>query len=225
MENFKINYLPEKYENIILPLMCMNEKLVLGGSLALHILDIMYYDFTNRNPDLDMSLLSPLELKDLEIIKDFFGLTYKKTMEDYENEDEKSNNPPIKDDNYLKKDLIQLYKIEHNDDDVLPMASISYVVDFFNSALLPKKELVLIDYKGFRLRLVHPSVILSYKSKYAYDNRVGKQYKHFQDLQNIDFNKYFKIIKKMNVKFTEKGAITHYEYSTNPEEDFVFDLL
>lgn len=222
MENFKINYLPEKYENVILPLMCMNEKLVLGGSLALHILDIMDYDFTKRRPDLDMSLLSPLELQDLVFIKDFFGLNYKKTMEDYENEDEKSNKISIKDNNYLKKDLIQLYKTEHDEESI---ATISYVIDFFNSMCLPKKELVLIDYKGFKLRLVHPSVILSYKSKYAYDSRVGKQYKHFQDLQNIDFNKYFKIIKKMKSKIDEKGAITHYVYSVNFKEDSIFDLL
>jgi hypothetical protein len=219
MENFKINYLPEKYENIILPLMCMNEKLVLGGSLALHILNIMDYDFTNRRPDLDMSLLSPLELQELEFIKDFFGLSYKKTPDDYENKDEKSSIRPKYPN--LKKDLIQLYKVEPNEEAI---PTISYVVDFFNSVLLPKKELVLIDYKGFKLRLVHPSVILSYKSKYAYDNRVGKQYKHFQDLQNIDFNKYFKIIKKMIAIRTEEGIITHYNY--NPiEEDFVFDLL
>lgn len=223
MENFKINYLPEKYENIILPLMCMNKKLVLGGSLALHILDIMDYNFNNRRPDLDMSLLSPLEPQDLVFIKDFFGLNYKKTMEDYENKDEKSNKISIKEDDYLKKDLIQLYKVESDNDESI--ASISYVIDFFNSAYLPKKELVLINYKDFKLRLVHPSVILSYKSKYAYDNRVGKQYKHFQDLQNIDFNKYFKIIKKMRAEVTENGTITHYKFSINSKEDFAFDLL
>ena len=54
--NFKINYLPEKYESIIMPLMNMSDKLVLGGSLALHILDIMDYDFDNRKPDMDFSL-------------------------------------------------------------------------------------------------------------------------------------------------------------------------
>ena len=74
--NFKVNYLPEKYENIILPLMNMSDKLVLGGSLALHILDIMDYDFDNRKPDMDFSLKEALTEHELSVIKDFYELSF-----------------------------------------------------------------------------------------------------------------------------------------------------
>jgi hypothetical protein len=213
----KINSLPEKYEDIILPLMNVNPKLVLGGSLALYVLDIMEYDFTNRKPDLDFSLLEPLTTEELASIKDFFNLQYKIGYNDYNIIDENSTEDEIKKitkikplEYFLKKDLLQLYKLNND-------SELDYTIDFFNSTYLPKKELVIINYKGFELRLSHPSYILSHKSKYAYDNRVGKQFKHFQDLQKIDWKNYFEIIKKFNSNYqqTEDSrymSITHYSY-------------
>lgn len=215
MSEFKINYLPEKYENIILPFNQINDKFVLGGSLALHILDIMEYDFTNRQPDLDISLLESLTATELEITKDFFNLNIMKNSNDYGSANTSTT------ENHLKRDLIQLYKTSIVEG--LNFPKIEYVVDFFTSTLLPPKEVVMVNYKGFKLRLTHPSVILSYKSKYAYDNRVGKQYKHFEDLQKIDWKKYFSIIKRFiveyEVKIGDKGLgyskILHYKYDPN----------
>lgn len=213
----KINSLPEKYEDIILPLMNVNSKLVLGGSLALYILDIMEYDFTNRKPDLDFSLLEPLTIEELTSIKDFFNLQYKIGYNDYDVIDENSTEDEIKKtikikslEYFLKKDLIQLDKLNNEN-------QTEYTVDFFNSTYLPKKELVITDYKGFELRLSHPSYILSHKSKYAYDNRVGKQFKHFQDLQKIDWKNYFTIIRQFQSRYQESEDsrfmyITHYSY-------------
>jgi hypothetical protein len=37
--------------------------------------------------------------------------------------------------------------------------------------------------------------------KYASDNRVGKQYKHFQDIKSIDWIKYFNILKFITPKY------------------------
>jgi len=221
--NLKVNYLPEKYENIILPLMNMSDKLVLGGSLALHILDIMDYDFGNRKPDMDFSLREALTEHELSVIKDFYELSFVMRRNDYnietithEDHFHEQHQTPKPVQHFLTKDIIQLYKPipdpssptsidEHWDKE--------YIIDFFNSTYLPKRELVTIDYKGYELRLSHPSYILSHKSKYAYDNRVGKQYKHFQDLQKIDWKKYFTIIKKIEPKYdeykTEKGHIGH----------------
>jgi len=83
--------------------------------------------------------------------------------------------------------------------------------------------MIKIKYKDFELRLTHPSVILSHKSKYAYDNRVGKQYKHFQDLQKIDWKKYFQIVKNFHAiwapvtdsKIIGYQKISHYEWYNN----------
>ena len=108
-----------------------------------------------------------------------------------------------------------------------------YIIDFFNSTYLPKKELVTIDYKGYELRLSHPSYILSHKSKYAYDNRVGKQYKHFQDLQKIDWKKYFQIVKNIQPKYGEYknennqfiSRLEHYTWNPIMPDKEVVDWL
>jgi len=223
MEEFKMNYLPEEYENVILPLMCMNEKLVLGGSLALHILNIMDYNFKNRKPDFDISLLDSLTLSELEVIKDFFGLEFKMNNGDYDLVNEEGEYKIRSTEYFLKKNLIQLYKTKLiTDDEALSYVETEYVIDFFNSQMLPKKELVKIKYKDFELKLTHPSIILSYKAKYAYDTRVGKQYKHFEDLQKIDWKKYFNIIKNFNAEYEEEnelglgsGKIINYKYDPN----------
>lgn len=216
--DFKINHLPEKYEDIILPLMTVNPKLVLGGSLALHILDIMDYDFTNRKPDLDFSLLEPLTEEELASMKDFFNLQYKIGYSDYDIKIEDVDDNLYREHrkikslkHFLEKELIQLFKLNNEGDT-------DYSVDFFNSSYLPKKEHLIINYKGFDLRLTHPSVILSHKSKYAYDPRVGKQYKHFQDLQQIDWKKYFQITKRFHAKWEQEEGkkfqhVSHYYIS------------
>ena len=239
--NFKINYLPEKYENIILPLMTMSDKLVLGGSLALHILDIMDYDFNNRKPDMDFSLREPLTENELSIVKDFYELSFIMRRNDYNVEtipheddltQEKIIPKPIQ--HFLTKDIIQLYKPDPNaQPDGNEHWDKEYIIDFFNSTYLPKRELVVIDYKGYELRLSHPSYILSHKSKYAYDNRVGKQFKHFQDLQAIDWKKYFQIVKKIEPKYdqfeTEYGftsqKLAHYTWSPLNNNKEVTDSL
>ena len=56
-----INRLPEKWENKIIPLMSLHDKFVLGGSIALYILKMMDYNFEERTPDLDFSLIEPFE--------------------------------------------------------------------------------------------------------------------------------------------------------------------
>ena len=227
--NLKVNYLPEKYEDIILPLMSMSDKLVLGGSLALHILDIMDYDFINRKPDIDFSLREALTEHELSVIKDFYELNFIMRRNDYiieniphddEVMEQRQTIKPVQ--HFLTKDIIQLYKFDPNaQPDGVEHWDKEYIIDFFNSTYLPKRELVIIDYKGYELRLSHPSYILSHKSKYAYDNRVGKQFKHFQDLQKIDWKKYFQIIKKIEPKYdqyeTENNYIvqklSHYTWS------------
>jgi hypothetical protein len=237
--SLKINYLPEKYENIILPLMTMSEKLVLGGSLALHILDIMDYDFNNRKPDMDFSLREALTEHELSVIKDFYELIFIMRNNDYNievtshNDINNEKKTPKSVQHFLTKDIIQLYKPDPNaQPDGVEHWDKEYIIDLFNSTYLPKKELVTIDYKGYELRLSHPSYILSHKSKYAYDNRVGKQYKHFQDLQLIDWKKYFTIIKNIEPKYdqfeTEYGftsqKLAHYTWRPNNNKEVTDSL-
>ena len=239
--NFKVNYLPEKYEDIIMPLMTMSDKLVLGGSLALHILDIMDYDFDNRKPDMDFSLREALTEHELSVIKDFYELSFVMRRNDYnvemvphDDETIEQRQTPKSVQHFLTKDIIQLYKPDPNaQPDGVEHWDKEYIIDFFNSTYLPKRELIVIDYKGYELRLSHPSYILSHKSKYAYDSRVGKQFKHFQDLQKIDWKKYFGIVKKIQPKYDEYKSesghfhqrLSHYTWSPINEEKELVNWL
>jgi hypothetical protein len=213
-----INRLPEKWENKIIPLMSLHDKFVLGGSIALYILKMMEYNFEERTPDLDFSLIEPFEEQEFLTLIDFFNLHPTRTNQDYGVEGNDVIPKSLLE--HLKKDLIIL---EHNpgpnmgmmDDDAFKEYKEEYYkVDFFNKNYLRKKDYFELDYFGTTIRLTHPSIILAAKMMYGTDIRVGKQFKHFKDIQKMDWDNYFKVVKLIKsytkpVK-NEKGEIEYY---------------
>jgi hypothetical protein len=108
------------------------------------------------------------------------------------------------DKHFAQKELIQLYKF--STEWVIPSGdngNIEYTVDFFNSQYIKPRDIVYVDYNGVKLKVNHPSITLSYKSRYAYDNRVGKQYKHFKDIGDINWKKYFQIVKSIKSQWVD----------------------
>jgi hypothetical protein len=199
--------LPSNIEEIVYPLLGMCDKLVLGGSLGLYVMDIMDYDFNKRKPDIDFSLTEPLTAEELNTIKDFFQLEFVLRVNDYDFKEtpasptEDAITRKIKSAEYfLTKELIQLRKFDEK-------GNVLYTIDFFNSQYIKSKDIVevRIPFKDnpsskFPLRVNHPAITISYKARYAYDTRVGKQFKHWEDIEKIDKKKYFQIIKKIKTK-------------------------
>ena len=199
--------LPSNIEEIVYPLLGMCDKLVLGGSLGLYVMDIMDYDFNKRKPDIDFSLTEPLTAEELNTIKDFFQLEFVLGGNDYDIETVPASSTEdeivrkIKSaEHFLTKELIQLRKFDEN-------GKILYTIDFFNSQYIKPKDVVEVripfkdtPYVYFPLRVNHPAITISYKARYAYDTRVGKQFKHWEDIEKIDKKKYFKILKKIKSK-------------------------
>jgi hypothetical protein len=199
--------LPSNIEEIVYPLLGMCDKLVLGGSLGLYVMDIMDYDFNKRKPDIDFSLTEPLTAEELNTIKDFFQLEFVLGVNDYDFEETPAS--PTEDvitrkiksaEYFITKELIQLRKFDEN-------GNVLYTLDFFNSQYIKSKDIVevRISFKDnpsskFPLRVNHPAITISYKARYAYDTRVGKQFKHWEDIEKIDKKKYFQIIKKIKSK-------------------------
>jgi len=197
--------LPSNIEEIVYPLFGMCDKLVLGGSLGLYVMDIMDYDFNKRKPDIDFSLTEPLTAEELNTIKDFFQLEFVLGSNDYDVEITPAS--PTLDkviikstEHFLTKELIQLRKFDEK-------GNVLYTLDFFNSQYIKPKDIVevRIPFKDnpsskFPLRVNHPAITISYKARYAYDTRVGKQFKHWEDIEKIDKKKYFKILKKIKSK-------------------------
>ena len=198
--------LPSNIEEIVYPLLGMCDKLVLGGSLGLYVMDIMDYDFNKRKPDIDFSLTEPLTAEELNTIKDFFQLGFVLGNNDYDFESVQAS--PTGDkiiktksaEHFLTKELIQLSKLDEK-------GNVLYTIDFFNSQYMKSKDVVEVRIpfqdnpsSKFPLRVNHPAITISYKARYAYDTRVGKQFKHWEDIEKIDKKKYFQIIKKIKTK-------------------------
>jgi len=196
-----INKLPQTWEDRIIPLMALHDKFVLGGSIALHILKVINYNFKERTPDLDFSLTEPFEEKEFITLLDFFNLSVIKGANDYGEDGHPIHklNPTTS----LEKELIMLESglvVDYDDEN---WRHTYYRVDFFNKNYLRKKDWFELDYFGTSIKLTHPSIILAAKMMYASDNRVGKQYKHFKDIQSIDWDNYFKIVKRIRSKHKE----------------------
>jgi hypothetical protein len=224
----KINRMPSVWEDRFLALMAVNDKLVLGGSVALHILDIIKYNFKERTPDLDFSLTEAFTEDEFSTLIDFFDLSTQRSASDYEVTDGMPK--PINIPDTLKKELILLetafpihvsiseevwdeYKEKH------------YKVDFFNKDYLEKRDWFELDYFGTPIKLTHPSIIFAAKMKYATDSRVGRQYKHFQDIQNINWDNYFPIVKSIQPHYSidalTKDKNGNYTYAL---EKYIFDI-
>lgn len=207
----KINRLPLLWEDRILSLIAVNNKLVLGGSVALHILDIMKYNFKNRTPDLDFSLTEAFTEDEFSVFIDFFNLKIQPTIDDYDITDGTSK--PLNIPDILKKELILLETnipyINLGGDEWNKEKKKYYKVDFFNNYYLKKKDWFELDYFGTPIKLTHPSIIFSAKMKYATDSRVGKQYKHFKDIRDINWDNYFPIV---------KGIQPHYSTDTSTKD-------
>ena len=221
-----INKLPQTWEDRIIPLMTLNDTFVLGGSLALHILKMMDYNFKERTPDLDFSLIEPFEEKEFLTLIDFFNLSIVRGVNDYGDDGHPIYNLNPK--TVLEKELIMLEysgnivkAIEENKLDEYQEKY--YRVDFFNNNFLKRKDWFELDYFGTTIKITHPSVILSAKMKYATDNRVGKQHKHFQDIKSIDWKEYFKIVKRIQATHTaveNKYILDKYVFNQETIQDY-----
>jgi hypothetical protein len=155
---------------------------------------------------------------------DFFNLSIIKSSSDYEEEgDIIKLKSPIES---LKKDLIRLQHVSENQklsdnasfkDTMEEYDKRTYTVDFFNKNYLKVKDWFELDYFGTTIKLTHPSIILATKMMYGTDTRVGKQYKHFQDIQGIDWDNYFKIVKHI------QPLIKHIKDETDKNKQYVLD--
>ena len=223
---YLINKLPQTWEDRIIPLMTLNDTFVLGGSLALHILKVINYNFKERTPDLDFSLTEPFEEQKFLTLIDFFNLSVVRGVNDYGDDGHPIYNLNPK--TVLEKELIMLEysgnivkAIEENKLDEYQEKY--YRVDFFNNNFLKKKDWFELNYFGTPIKITHPSVILSAKMKYATDNRVGKQHKHFQDIKSIDWKEYFKIVKRIQATHTaveNKYILDKYVFSQETIQDY-----
>ena len=56
-------------------------------------------------------------------------------------------------------------------------------MDIFNDEILRKRDIITIYYDEFPVRLVHPSVTLSYRMRYALDIRSSQTFKYWEKMK------------------------------------------
>ena len=206
MEKLLINKIPELWEDRLLSMMIINEKAVLGGSLVLHILGIMNVDFKDRLPDFDFSLVEPFTEDEYSKFRDFFQLSLRRSGDEYGMSENEINSSYVK--NILQKELILLETNLVITPEETNWKDKYYKVDFFNRNYLKKKDWFELDYFGIPIKCTHPSIIFAAKMMYGTDNRVKNNKKHFQDIQNIDWDNYFKTVRRIRPKMK---VITHHD--------------
>jgi hypothetical protein len=218
--------LPIEYEKYILPYFSMSNKVVLGGSIALNMLDLMQLDYAKRRPDLDFSLTSSFTDSELAVMVDFFDLR-RRDKNPYAPEGK-----AFVDDNTLKQDLILFSKVETFTDPIyFGETRQVYKVDFFNHTYLVERDIIPVTYidnedNKWNIRLTHPSIILAAKAKYAFDVRVGKQFKHWEDIEELyqrkNSEKYFRIMKQIEKVMSEQRNKKLYPNVSIPMNDLPF---
>lgn len=209
------HHLPEDREQIVLSMLDMFPKLILTGSTSLYISGLMDYRMPH---DIDFGLKAPMDDYELNQLMDFFKLI----------RIERARYEPEIAEELLKKGNKIITLVDRSEKDKktplfqAPVGGYGGVVstgdsspkpkiDIFKGEYVSDRDIVELIYKPKNqseykiIDMVHPSVPLSYKSRYVFDPRVKEKSKHEKDLSEIN-DRYFKIIGKVRSKMpaTEK---------------------
>jgi hypothetical protein len=162
------------FDKYVLPMLAMNDKFVLTGSLSLKLLG---FEPIDRVGDIDIGLLSPFTEEEWTTLKNFFGL--QSTQSEMYNTD--PTHAPKFDPN---THMWQFYKqwSEPVDDEL--MRTIDFKIDIFNDEMLRKKDIIEVYLGDFPVRLVHPSITYSYRMRYALDVRTSKTFKYWEQMMD-----------------------------------------
>ena len=192
------------FEKYILPMMAMNDKFVLTGSLSLKLLG---FEPMDKIGDFDFGLLDTFTEEEWSSLKNFFGLVshqsemYEYTEKDYLN---KKFDP--------KAHLWQFYKSwsESTDNPDIDR-HVEFKMDIFNDEIIRKKDIITVYYDEFPVRLVHPSITLSYRMRYALDVRSSTTFKYWEKMKAFmdnakSYYNQIRAIGKMQARVHEHNA-------------------
>ena len=193
------------FEKYILPMLAMNDKFCLTGSLSLKMLG---FEVLDRIGDFDFGLMGEFTEDEYNAIKNFFQLH--NAGEGYEFNDSNTSvnkfNP--------KAHMWQLSKgwNEEFSDDLQRWCH--FKVDIFNDEMIRKKDIIEVYYDDFPIKLVHPSITLSYRMRYALDTRSSTTYKYYEKIKALMDNakSYYN-----NIRAISKMYARVHEHNANVE--------
>lgn len=190
----------EIFEKYILPMLAMNDKFLLTGSLSLKLLN---FEPIDEIGDFDLGLLDKFTEEDYHNMKNFFGLHDNINDNNYGNVSDK----PFTFD--LNAHLWQFSKQwDESTDNTDINKAMFFKLDIFNDEIIRKRDILTIYYDDFPIRLVHPSITLSYRMRYALDVRGTTAFKYWDKMKMFMDNakSYYnnlRVIQKMNMRVHE----------------------
>jgi hypothetical protein len=168
----------EAFNKYILPMLTMNNKFVLTGSLSLRLLGL---EPMSPIGDFDFGLREEFTEEDYNNIKNFFDLNDMKVGYGWDGAGEKFKIP------YKFDPKERMWQFSKSWDDVendilgVDLSVHKYFkIDIFNDEILRKKDIITIYYDDFELRLIHPSITYSYRMRYALDPRSSTAFKYWE---------------------------------------------
>lgn len=190
----------EAFDKYLLPLLAMNDKFVLTGSLSLKLLG---FEPLDKVGDFDIGLTSAFTEEEFITVKNFFGF-FTSYGEKYGYEPDKKEFDP-------NAHLWQFGKHWNVPEDNFLERQVEIKIDIFNDEMLRKKDIIEIWYDDFPIRLIHPSVTYSYRMRYALDQRGSTTFKYWERMSEFMKNAkeyYLKIraIYKMIARVFEHNA-------------------
>jgi hypothetical protein len=193
----------EIFEKYILPMLAMNNKFILTGSLSLKLLG---FEPIEGVGDFDLALLDKFTEEDYHNIKNFFGLHDNIHDNNYGNVSDK---PFVFD---LKARLWQFSKswAESTDNPDINK-SMFFKLDIFNDEIIRERDTITVYYDEFPIKLVHPSITLSYRMRYALDVRGATAFKYWEKMKVLMDNakSYYnnlRAIQQMNMRVHEHNV-------------------
>lgn len=165
------------FDKYVLPMLAMNDKFVLTGSLSLKLLG---FEPIDKIGDIDIGLLSPFTEEEWTTLKNFFGLQ--------SNQYEMYNTDPTQAPKFNPDaHMWQFYKQwgEPVDNPGLELhREVTLKMDIFNDEMLRKKDIIEVYLGDFPVKLIHPSVTYSYRMRYALDVRTSKTFKYWEQMMD-----------------------------------------
>ncbi len=195
------------FDKYILPMLAMNDKLCLTGSLSLKLLG---FEPMEKVGDFDLGLTEEFTEDDYNSIKIFFGL--RDAKEGYSWEEDEKRIPKFN----PKSHMWQLYKewIEKNNNgkDI----NMYFKMDIFSDEMIRKKDIISVFWDDFEIKMVHPSITLSYRMRYALDSRSSTSYKYWKRMDEFmkDAKPYYNLL-----RLIQKMVMRTHEHNANVEAD------
>jgi len=196
----------EAFDKYLLPLLAMNDKFVLTGSLSLKLLG---FEPLDRVGDFDIGLTSAFTEEEFTTVKNFFGF-FTSYGEKYGHEPDKKEFDP----NAHLWQFGKHWQKEYLDSDLA--RTIEIKIDIFNDEMLRKKDIIEIWYDDFPIRLIHPSVTYSYRMRYALDQRGSTTFKYWERMDHFMKNakQYY-----LKIRAIYKMIARVFEHNANVEDN------